>query len=199
MHLGDKNSKFFHSVVKVKTARNHISSLIYDTGTPISNMEVIKDMAPEYHKKLFNHSGYWNVFTKLVVKKRLTLDAAAWLERDVSANEIQKALFDMNSEKAPGPDGYDALFFQKNWRVIGTEVTTSIQSFFNSGKPLKAVDHTFVTLVPETSSASSLSDFRPISCCNVLYKIITNLLSNRLKAVIDDLNSYNQSAFIQGG
>ena len=46
MHLGDKSPKIFHSVVNVKTARNHISSLICQTGTPISNMEVLKDMAP---------------------------------------------------------------------------------------------------------------------------------------------------------
>ena len=46
LHLGDKNSKFFHSVVKVKTTKNHISSLISDNGTPVTKLEELKVMAP---------------------------------------------------------------------------------------------------------------------------------------------------------
>ena len=198
LHLGDRNSKFFHSIVKVKTARNHISSLISDNGSPISNHQELKDMASEFYKKLFNHTGYWNLFPKLVPKRRLTAEAATWMERDVNAKEIQKAVFDIHPEKAPGPDGYNALFFQKNWKVVGEEVTQAVQSFFETGKLLKAINHTFVTLMPKIPSASSLTDYRPISCCNVLYKIITKVLSNRLKTVIGKLVSEHQSAFIKG-
>jgi len=108
-----KHSKFFHSVVKVKTAKNHISSLISDTGTHISNLPTLREMAAEFYKNLFNHAGYWNVFPKLVAKKRLTPDVAAWLDRYVSAKEIHQAVSDMHPDKAPGPDGYNALFSQK--------------------------------------------------------------------------------------
>jgi len=81
LHLAEKNSKFFHSVVKVKTAKNHISILISDTGIHISNLPTLREMAAEFYKNLFNHAGYWNVFPKLVAKKRLTPDVAAWLDR----------------------------------------------------------------------------------------------------------------------
>ena len=81
---------------------------------------------------------------------------------------------------------------------MANDVTHAIQSFATSGKLLREVNHTFVTLVPKSTNASSLSDYRPISCCNVLYKIITKVLSNRLKLVIDELISENQSAFIHG-
>ena len=79
---------------------------------------------------------------------------------------------------------------------MGNDVTHAIQSFFTSDKLLRKVNHTFVTLVPKSTNASSLSDYRLISCCNVLYKMITKVLSNRLKLVIDELISENQSAFI---
>jgi len=95
----------------------------------------------------------------------------------------------MHPEKAPDPDGYNALFFQKKWRVIGTDVTKAVQSFFATGKLLKSINHTFVTLVPKSSSPASLTDYIPISCCNVIYKLISKMLSNRLKVVINDLIS----------
>lgn len=77
MLLGDKNTKFFHSVVKTKHARDHISNLISESGTQVSATETLKAMALDFYNKLFNHSGYWNVFPKLVVKKKLTYAAAS--------------------------------------------------------------------------------------------------------------------------
>ena len=92
---------------------------------------------------------------------------------------------------------YDATFYQKNWNVVGDEVTKAILSFFSSGKLLQQIKHTFITLVPKSPKASSLSDYRPISCCNALYKIISKVLSNIFKHVIAELVSVQQSAFIK--
>ena len=64
----------------------------------------------------------------------------------------------MHPEKAPGPDGFNAFFFQKNWNIIGDDICTSILSFFNSGRILTEVNHTLVTLVPKISNASQLND-----------------------------------------
>jgi len=89
------------------------------------------------------------------------------------------------------------FFYQQNWNIIGDYICTSLHSFFNSGRLLTEVNHTLVTLVPKTSNASHLSDFRPISCCNILYKLIANVLANRLQQVIGELISPNQSAFLK--
>ena len=154
--------------------------------------------APIYFGKLFNQNSYWCVFPELIVKRKLTNEASQWLSRNVSNDEIKAALFQMSPDKAPGADGYNAFFFQKNWDIAGSDICRAVHSFFNSGRILTEVNHTFITLVPKSSNASVLSDFRPISCCNTIYKLISKILANRLQRVIGELISPNQSAFLKG-
>jgi len=97
--------------------------------------------------------------------------------------EIKAALFQMHLDKAPGPDGFNAFFFQRNWEMVKDNVVQSVLQFFKTRKILKHINHTFFTLIPKSNEASSLADYRPISCCNIIYKIISKVLSNRLQSV----------------
>jgi hypothetical protein len=123
-------------------------------------------------------------------------DKAAKLEMEVTAEEIKATLFYMPSNKAPGPDGYTAEFFKASWPIVGEEVVAAIKGFFTSGKLLKEVNATILTLVPKKANPSAMGDFRPIACCNVIYKCITKITSNRLLPILNDMVSLNQSAFI---
>ena len=80
---------------------------------------------------------------------------------------------------------------------VGPDICQLVHSF-NSDKMLTKVNHTFVTLVPKSANAALLSDFRLISCCNTLYKLLSKFLANRLQKVIGELISKNQSAFLKG-
>ena len=93
--------------------------------------------------------------------------------------------------------GLMLFFIKKNQELIGNDIVSVVQSFFIFGKLLKEVNHTFLTLIPKVSN-SNLVDFRHISCCNMLYKAISKTLSNKLHAVISELISPNQSAFLKG-
>jgi len=104
----------------------------------------------------------------------------------------------MHPDKAPEPDGHNSYFFQKNWGLVGEDVCRAVLYFFTSGKLLHKVNHTFVTLVPKSTNAAHLNDFRPISCCNTLYKIISKVMANRLQQVIGEHISPNQSAYLKG-
>lgn len=198
LQKGDRNSKFFYNAIKARMSRNNLRHLVQDDGTSISNMEGIKKEAPTFYKNLYHQEDYWTVFPKVVTKRILTEDAKSWLVREVSFNEVKKAIFQLNPEKAPGPDGYNAHFFQSNWELVKEDVVQAVLSFFRSGRLLKQINHTFLTLIPKTHEATSLSDYRPISCCNVIYKIISKVMSNRLKVVIKELISSNQHAFLEG-
>jgi len=89
------------------------------------------------------------------------------------------------------------VFFQENWCFVGEETTEAVISFFKSGRLIYELNHTFIALVPKSSEAIHLNDFRPISCCNTLYKFIATILANRLLQVIDGLISENQCAFLK--
>ena len=119
LQLADRNSLFFHSSIKTRQARNCISQLYTDTGRKVSNMEDIKRLASAFYQNLFNQSDYWRVFPKLVVKKKLTIESQDWLIREVTQDEIQSALFQMNPEKSPGPDGFNCGFFAKELGYCG--------------------------------------------------------------------------------
>lgn len=98
--------------------------------------------------------------------------------------------------KAPGPDGLHAIFFQKFWMVVGDEVTRFINDIIAGRASIEDINTTSVALIPKVKTQTKISDFRPISLCNVLYKIASKSVANRLKPLLQDIISENQSAFV---
>jgi hypothetical protein len=116
----------------------------------------------------------------------------------VSMEEIHLALNQMDPLKAPGPDGFPACFFQHNWEILHKEVCDAIKYFFDTCRLDAAINTTIIALVPKNQNPKSVVDFRPISLCNVVYKILSKVLANRLKVVLPSIISESQSAFISG-
>jgi hypothetical protein len=113
-------------------------------------------------------------------------------------NTISTALFQMASLKAPGPDGYNAGFFQKNWNIVGPKVCKAVLYSLNNAFIDSDLNSTLIALIPKNKNPTCFTEFHPISLCNVLYKIISKVLANQLKLVLPHIISQNQSAFIQG-
>ena len=107
-------------------------------------------------------------------------------------------MFSIPNSKAPGPDGYNSTFFKAAWSEIGGDVCAAIRDFFNTCKMLKELNCTKLTLIPKVSHPTKVTEFRPIACCNTLYKCITKLTCKRLKVIMPNLISPNQSGFIEG-
>ena len=105
------------------------------------------------------------------------------------------ALKQMAPLKAPGPDGMPPIFYQHYWDSIGDDVSCAVLSCLNSGSISASLNHTHITLIPKIKNPESVSDFRPISLCNILYKLISKVLANRLKTLLPYVVSESQSAF----
>jgi hypothetical protein len=120
------------------------------------------------------------------------------LLREFSAEEVGAALAQMAPLKAPGPDGFNVCFYQKNWPTIGGEVSRAVLHILNNGFFNKEMNLTYIALIPKVKHPTCVTDFRPISLCNVIYKIVSKVLANRLKGVLPVVISDSQSAFVPG-
>ncbi|KAL0401935.1 UNVERIFIED_CONTAM: hypothetical protein Slati_4223400 [Sesamum latifolium] len=117
----------------------------------------------------------------------------------VTADEIKQAVFDIDETKAPGPDGYSLGFFKAAWPIVGREVMKAIMNFFATGRLLKQVNSTLISLIPKVNNPTVVAEFWPITCCNVLYKVITKILVQRMRGILDTLVSPSENAFVLGG
>lgn len=115
-----------------------------------------------------------------------------------SKEEVRKALFTMQRDKAPGPYKFPTSFFQDNWKIVRNEVVEVVSKFFKKGKLPKSWNSTFISLIPKVTTAKEPKDYISISLCNVLYKIITKILAERRKYLIYNIISREQDGFVKG-
>ena len=129
------------------------------------------------------------------IEKIISSDLNNQLEREFTVWEVQKAIKEMAPLKPPSSDGMRPLFYQHYWDTIGNDVTQSVLHFLNSACLPENLNHTFITLIPKKNSPEYASDFRPISLCNVLYKIFSKVLANNIKKILPKIIYEHQSAF----
>ena len=111
----------------------------------------------------------------------------ALMIRPFSSADVFNTINSMAKHRCPGPDGLTVEFFTCSWDILGHDVSKAVLSFFELNTLPRIVNSAALTLIPKSANASSISHYRPISCCNVLYKVITKLLTNRMKHVMPDL------------
>lgn len=118
------------------------------------------------------------------------------LSSQVTLEEIKMVLFSIDDSKSPGTDGFSAKFNKLHWDDLHEDIFKSVSEIFQTKKLPYGVNHNFITLVPKKDKPQRISDYRPISCANVLYKVIPKILCNRIKWFPPLLIAENQSLFI---
>lgn len=131
-----------------------------------------------------------------VVKSIIKPDMHEYLQQDFTAIEVFEAIRQMKSSAAPRPDGLLALFYQSHWAEIGTEIIEYALNILNNNGDPGNINHTFLCLIPKVKKPTLPSDFRPIALCNVILKIITKTIANRIKKFLPSIISPQQSAFL---
>lgn len=120
------------------------------------------------------------------------------LNRTVSAEEVKEAMFQIAALKAPGPDGFTPHLFQRYWHIRGDMVVEATQRMFDYGSLLPGLNEFLICLIPKGETPELLNQFRPISLCNVLAKLVSKILANHLKSLMCKLTGKFQSSFILG-
>ncbi|GJS10956.1 protein LAZ1 [Tanacetum coccineum] len=198
LEVADSNLAYFHKTLKSRNQSGRIW-----TNLNSENVEVSGNLVPDVfvvHYEQFLGSDV--ECTKLNVdglfSKIVPMSIAANMVRNVTNEEIKSAMFDIGDEKAPGPDGFTSVFFKKGWSVVGDDICNAVRDFFSNGQLLKEINHTFLALIPKVATLLRVNGYRPISCCNVIYKCISKILTNQIIEGIKEVVSDNQSAFILG-
>ena len=167
----------------------------------LTTRRISKKEAVDYFSKFLNHTpqDYTRISTE-ALKDLLDYDCSEaeknMLIGVVSEETIRRVLFGMAADKSPGPDGFSSDFFRATWAITGGDFVQAVQSFFDKGFLPKGINSTILTLIPKKDEAIYMRDYRPISCCNVIYKVISKIMASRLKRLLPSFISPNQSAFV---
>lgn len=98
--------------------------------------------------------------------------------------EIEAAIKQMNPTKAPNLNGMPPMFYQTYWKMVGPSVIKAVLYALNTSMFPSELNLTFVALIPKNKSPKMVANFQPISICNMLYKILSKVLVNRLKGIL---------------
>jgi hypothetical protein len=115
-----------------------------------------------------------------------------------SEEEVKMAVFDMEHNKAPGPDGFPANFYQFFWDVVKPDLMNLFVEFHAERLSIHSLNFGIITLLPKVAEAARIQQYRPICLLNVSFKIFTKVLNNRILKVADKLIGPSQTTFIPG-
>ncbi|XP_062114713.1 uncharacterized protein LOC133825835 [Humulus lupulus] len=170
---GDTNTAIFHASLRARRARNRIYSITDMEGKWVEKQDQVSHDFLNFYKDLLGSkmAKRKSVFTSLV-------------SHGTILNEQQQRLMVQNYTKE---EVKEAIF-----------MCEAVLSFLHLGKLLKELNSSTLTLIPKSKCPESVSDFRPIACCNVLYKVATKMICARMRSVLPVLVAQNQSGFVQG-
>eukprot|EP00253_Pinus_taeda_P012579 PITA_12579 len=160
--------------------------------------DTIKEAATNHFKNLLTEDKSEEDYSALLqqIAKEVTQETNSRLVREVEEEEVQKSIWSLHPDKAPGPDGFLISFYREYWQMIKKDLLKMIRWVLRKGKLGGFANSTYLALIPKENRPSTFSRFRPISLCNSAYKIITKILSSRLKPHLPSLISENQGGFL---
>ena len=194
---GDKNTSFFHRMTNAHR-RNNSMEKIKINGRWLEEEREVREGVVNAFQQLLLEEQSWKADIEGMQLQRLSNAKAEGLEQPFTKAEIHAALMGMNGDKAPGPDGFTVAFWQFCWEFTKEEIVDLFKEFFEEKSFAKSLNSTFLVLIPKKGGAEDLGDFRPISPLGGLYKLLANVLANRIKEVLDKVVSPDQNAFVKG-
>lgn len=195
---GDCNTRYFHLSTVIRRKQNRIETLQDGNGVWVTDGEEIKAMVLEFWSNMFREENSNGPQQKLLNDYFPRLSGEEWnaFNRPFANCEVKAALMDMKPYKAPGPDGFQPIFYQRFWEVVSPNLIKLVKDVLESRQFPEGLNDAFIVLIPKCDAPQRVSHFRPIGLCNIVYKVVTKVLLNRLKPVLPSLISPTQCSFV---
>ena len=201
LNFGDANTKYFH--IKIIQRRSHLRVITLKDGTGLwLTREPLSHHIHIAFKTLFWVSSSYHHITpsneRLYCPNSPLCTQAQFLTRIPQPDEILQILQALPPLKAPGPDGYHALFFQTHWSSLGPSIIQVIQEIFERLTIPPNGGITNLVLIPKVAHPELITQFRPINICNTLYKLLSRIIVHRLKPFMAEAINPCQAGFVSG-
>ena len=198
----DKNTRFFQLSAMIRSKHNEINKIRDGNGFWWFRGEGLEQVFVQEFKLQFTNcsnptADHINLINQ-VINPCISHEHNNMLTDTPSNAEIWHAVKSIGALKEPGPDGIHASFYQECWELVGTSVCNMVKDFFDNNTSLKLISHTNIAIISKVENPEIVNNYRPISLCNVSYKIITKVMITRLKSLIHLCISPNQGAFAPG-
>ena len=188
---GDRNTKFFHAITSQRWRKNWIVGLQDLNGVWQEDKEEIERTILGYFENIYKSDQPTNFEASL---SSITTQVSPSMNEELLANfkteEVWCDLKQMPPTKAPEP-----IFFKHYWNIVRPKVVNCVLSSLNSGRMPCRLNETYICLIPNVRPTQKITKFKLISLCNVVYKLISKILANRLKRVLAIVIDKSQSAF----
>lgn len=183
-------------------AHNKISSILNENGELQTSLKNIEVALVQHFKGITKEN---NIDREQCIKE-ITKNIPKMVSREdnfnlnklVTEEEVSEVIKDMQNGKALGPDGSNVDFFKACWNVVKQDILNVVEDSRRNKTILKALNTSFISRIPKQDSALTPVKFKPIALCNVVYKIISKILANRLKPLLPSLISREQSCYVEG-
>ena len=202
---GEKPTKYFCNL----ESRNHINKTIFkvtkDNGDTINKQEEILKEVKNFYSNLYKtqdiieDKDIQEIFKDLQTSPKLSLEQRNKLEGEISDEETLSILKKMKNNKSPGSDGFSVELFKFFYKDIIVFIRRAINEGYRLGKLSVTQKQGIITCIPKgDKSREFLKNWRPITLLNVIYKIASGCIAERLKTVLSKLISSDQTGFISG-
>ncbi|XP_058784180.1 uncharacterized protein LOC131658948 [Vicia villosa] len=198
---GDDNSKFFFAYLKARQNKSCITFLQQENGEILTEQNDLEKEVLDFYGSLMGDRARRIQHIDISAMRegsQLRLDQQIDLTCQVTIPEIEAALKGIGDYKSPGIDGFNAKIFKKCWPFMQKDIVAAVTEFFRTGVIDGRFNKTVVTLIPKGDNATSIRDYRPIAGCTTFLKIISKILTARLRKVLPSVINVNQAAFVVG-
>jgi hypothetical protein len=199
---GDLNTKKIHKYASSCRNKNSIWEITTKDGTLHTGQPALKSAAVNYFQPFFEQNPTANLQSSVSVARlfphSVTREDALQLDKPCTLQEISAALKSFSKDKSPGPDGWTVEFYLHFFDLVGQDLLELVEDTRLNGKVIGTINSTFLTLIPKAASPTTFGDYRPISLCNLCYKLISKVIASRIKPILSRFLSKEQLGFLKG-